>query len=180
MLTPSHPSLAQLCEAVAEAYQTRGLPYSAALQPALSESEMAAQLGPQLALAPELAQLYRWRNGSAPEEVPFPLAGKPFLSLQSALSQRQVMLAALHPKDREEPSLQGLFPFAGEEPEWYAMVPGDPTVFLVVEDAKPDFESLEALLGCTLDWVGQPDWRPDSPPREALDIWYRHNPSLHR
>jgi hypothetical protein len=183
MTANSKPTVEQLCDSLLDAYRTKGLDVSASLQTPLSEQDIEAKASSAgLELPPELVQLYQWRNGAAGElGTTFAFAGKPFLSLETAMAQREAMLAALHPKDRADPSLEGLFPFAGNGDEWYALAKADADghspVLLVIEDAKPDFESFEAMLKTCVDWVGEPDWTPTSPPAKAMDIWYRRNPS---
>jgi hypothetical protein len=129
MTANSKPTVDQLCDSLLEAYRKKGLDVSASLQNPLSEHDIEAKASSAgLELPPELVQLYQWRNGAAGEPgtaFAFAFAGKPFLSLESAMAQRETMLTALHTKDRANPSLEGLFPFAGSDNEWYAMAKAD-------------------------------------------------------
>lgn len=184
MTANAKPSVAHLCDSLLQAYKAKGLDFTGALQPGLSGHaivQIASSHG--LQLAPELFELYQWRNGSTgAQPTDFPLANKAFLPLEAALSQRETMLKALHPKDREDPTIDGLIPFASSDDEWYAIagatVQGHRPVFLVLEEPKPDFESLEAMLKSCIDWVNEPDWSPTAPPTRAMEIWYRNNPNM--
>ena len=172
-------SIPQLCDQLLEAYQAKGLPVQQSLRPPLDAEEaerLCATAG--VRLAPELSELYSWRDGASPEGD-FRFAGKAFLPLAQALSRREALLAALHPRDRQGSEIADLVPFAEASPEWLALSAttqgGHRPVLEVLEDAQPGFDSLQAMLATCAAWVSEPDWTPHSPPARAQEIWYQHN-----
>ena len=187
--------IAILGEQLADAFEARGVPVRATLNPGLARDHVmrrAASLG--IELPEDVVSLYAWRNGvaeSAAHGESMVFRDNAFISLEAAIGeyasiQKYYGVHSTIESDRVD--LKACFPIACYEGAWYVVACGghlhgqdkQHPVISVFQGVDLFFYSVESMLRTCISWVSHPQWTPHSTLPQAVEmaIWRRHNAGI--
>jgi hypothetical protein len=180
---------------LAEAFDARGIPVQSNLRPRASDEEL-DELAQRLnvALPKDLRALYRWRNGHVDPEAGNVLRFRDtkFIALDAIQPAHRLVNEIYGGYDDDPDNLPLLVdlaecvPIAEFMESWLVVACGPQTattrsrhpVFLAFQGVYLVFYSIESMVDTCIDWVEQPEYRPDGETPNEHEIWERHNPDI--
>jgi hypothetical protein len=191
------PSVTELCERLANAYELQGLPVRQNLRPGVSREVVLRTLAPlRIPVPEEIVELYGWRNGHVLEFDPdqhryLSFRDGIFVSVERVVEeysriQKSYGVNSTLRTDRVD--LQAVIPISSFEGAWDVVACGahlygsnfDHPVIHVHQGISMYFHSVQTMLQTCTDWVSSPHWENLSslPEKIEMEIWHRHNPGI--
>ena len=188
--TTIHP----LCDALADAFERKGVAVRANLSPGLAREEILRIVEPLgIALPEDVIALYEWRNGHLDEfsEDVIRFRDNTFISLERAVEEH-AQLMSIYALDstleEDRVDLQAALPISFFEGSCDVVAcgahlhhdAGDHPVIRVFEGIDMYYPSIESMLRICTEWVSHPDWdAADGFPGDAeMEIWQKHVPGI--
>jgi hypothetical protein len=191
------PSITDLCNRLADAYELQGLPVRENLRPGVSREVVLKALAPLRVPVPEeLLELYAWRNGHILEFDPeqhryLSFRDGIFISVERIVEEYlkiQKSYGVNSTLEMDRVDLRAVIPVSSFEGAWDVVACGThlhgsnlkyPVVH-VHQGISMYFHSVESMLQTCLDWVSSPYWENLStlPEKVEMEIWRRHNPGV--
>jgi hypothetical protein len=190
------PTITELCEQLADAFEARGVRVRENLQPGLSHDAIMEIVAPlRLPLPDDVVELYQWRNGHVDDHDPqwrhIRFRDNAFISLQRAVRE-YASIAGSYGADStlhaDRVDLSACIPISAFDGSWDVVACGahlfgrriDHPVVRVFQGIDMHFHSLPSMLQTCIAWVSSPGWSPldGLPADEEMEIWTRHNPGI--
>ena len=186
-------AIAKGMDRVVQVIREKDCPVDDSLRSGLSEQEIRDKVAHLPFRLPEaIVELYRWRNGQAPEAPVLLFRDQRFLSLDEALDDYQMIQAYVVPALRGldvGADLTSCFPFAGFEGANYvvpcsgqSLIAGyELPIINVFEGIDVHFLSFASMMDTIVAWYEAGAHRVDDTfVDETLElrIWKQHNPGL--
>lgn len=194
MPTSSVSSIPALCDALVEAYASRGVAVHENLGPGLSREQILRIVAPLNITLPEgVIALYQWRNGHIEEDADdvIRFRDNTFVSLERAVEEHAEILSSYGIDSTLEDDgvdLRASFPISAFEGSWDVVAcgahlhrsAGDHPVIRVFQGVEMYYPSVESMLRICTEWVSHPDWDPVNglSGDAELKIWRRHVPGI--
>lgn len=188
----SELSLHRKLDAMREAFGRTHPKTTAGLQPGLTDAQIRDRTTWfKPGLPPEVAALYRWRNGyrdtPADRTPPFWFRDYVFSSLEEAEKSYASMLSTYGAEPANRGLLESCFPFASLGGGWLVvsstprpMTPSlERPIISVFQGITVFFHSMEAMVDTCIAWISHP--RNDGfglPAEIEMQIWRQFNPGI--
>ena len=193
------PTITELCNQLADAYEAKGIAVRENLRPGLTTTEILATVAPlQIIVPDDFIELYQWRNGHINEFDPdlnrnLKFRDNKFISLEEAVLEYQNVqeyygIESTLEQDRVD--LKACLPISEFQGSWDVVACGahlfgserDHPVIRVFQGIDMYFHSISSMLETCIEWVSSPNWKVlhGLPHEEQKEIWKRHNPDVFR
>lgn len=190
-------TITELCERLADAYESKGVQVRDNLQAGLSQEDILRIAAPlKIALPDEVIELYSWRNGHIDEFDPdlfrnIRFRDNTFISLQRAVEEYSIIQSSYgvgSTLQQDRVDLTSCLPISAFEGSWDVVACGahlfgakfDFPVMRVFQGIEMWFNSIPAMLQTCISWVSSPNWQnlDGLPEDDEMRIWKQHNPGI--
>ncbi|BBB68978.1 hypothetical protein UNDYM_4725 [Undibacterium sp. YM2] len=193
------PTITELCNQLADAYEAKGIAVRENLRPGLTTTEILETVAPlQIIVPDDVIELYQWRNGRIDKldsdlDTNFCFRDNEFISLEEAVLEYQSIQEyyGLHSTlEQDRVDLKACLPISEFQGSWDVVACGahlfgsdkDHPVIRVFHGIRMYFYSISSMLETCIEWVSSPNWKDldGLPDEEEMEIWRRHNPDIFR
>jgi hypothetical protein len=191
------PTITELCNQLADAYEAKGVAVRENLRPGLSTTEILEIVAPLNIIVPDdVIELYQWANGHIHDDD-FELhrnlcfRDNNFVSLQDAVLEYksiQEIYGIGSTLEQDLVNLRSCLPISAFQGSWDVVACGahlfgasmEHPVIRVFQGIDMYFHSIASMLETCIEWVSSPNWQnlKGLPAEEEMEIWKRHTPDL--
>ncbi|MFZ6770383.1 hypothetical protein ACO0LM_25285 [Undibacterium sp. Di26W] len=191
------PTITELCNQLADAYEAKGVAVRENLRPGLTTTEILDIVVPlNIVLPSDVIELYQWANGHIQDDDPdlnrnLCFRDNNFASLQEAVVEYksiQETYGLYSTLEQDRVDLQNCLPISAFQGSWDVVVCGkhlfsasmEHPVIRVFQGVDIYFHSIRSMLETCIEWVSSPNWQHlcGLPDEEEMEIWKRHNPDI--